>query len=428
MIPPPASLLLRNARVIDPASGADDARDLLILNGRIAPAGATPPPGVPTLDAAGRVACPGLIDIHVHLREPGRPDKETIESGSRAAARGGFTTIVAMPNTQPAADTAAVIAWMKERAARTAVVNVLFTGCISQGRKGELLAPIGSLMKAGVVAITDDGDCVQSAELMRRAFEYARMFHMPILDHCQDYSLTANGVINEGYWSMLLGLPGWPAIAEEIMIARNALLAELTNHHVHCQHVTTAGGVRIIREAKQRGIRISGEATPHHLTLTDAACQEYNTHFKMNPPLRTARDIDALIEGLDDGTLEVLATDHAPHCSYEKEVEFQEAPFGIVGLETAVGVLLDALHHRRAMPLPKILRKLTANPAKILNLPKGTLAPGADGDVTIIDPDLEWTVNAADFESLGRNTPWDGHRFRGRATATIIAGNVVWKL
>lgn len=423
-------LRIRGGLVIDPANGDESVRDVVAVEGRIADPSSVPhSPTDELIDAGGLVVVPGLIDSHVHLREPGRPDKEDIATGSRAAARGGFTSIIAMPNTSPPADSASAIAWMRQRVAERAAVNVFFTGCISQGQKGELLTPMASLKTAGVVAVTDDGQCIQNAELMRRAFEYAGMIGLPILDHCQDANLSANGAMNEGYWSTMLGLPGWPAIAEEMIISRDALLAEFTSHHVHCQHVTTAGGVRIIREAKERGVRISAEATPHHLTLTDAAVQNFDTNFKMNPPLRTARDIEALVEGLDDGTIEILATDHAPHCSYEKEVEFEAAPFGIVGLETAVGVLLQALHHHRKLPLSKIVRKLTVNPARLFGLSsKGHLGQGADADITILDPNAEWVVDKARFASKSRNTPWHGSRLKGRAVKTIVAGRVVWDL
>lgn len=423
-------LRIRGGLVIDPANGGESVRDVVASAGKIIdPAGVPHAPTDEVIDATGLVVVPGLIDAHVHLREPGRSDKEDFASGSRAAARGGFTSIIAMPNTSPPADSASAIAWMRQRADERSCVNVFFTGCISQGQKGELMAPMASLKNAGVVAVTDDGQCIQNAELMRRAFEYAGMIGLPILDHCQDANLSAGGAMNEGYWSTMLGLPGWPAIAEELIISRDALLAEFTSHHVHCQHVTTAGGVRIIREAKERGVRISGEATPHHLTLTDAAVQDFDTNFKMNPPLRTARDIEALVGGLDDGTIEILATDHAPHCSYEKEVEFEAAPFGVVGLETAVGVLLQALHHHRKLPLSKIVRKLTVNPAKLFGLTdKGHLGVGADADITIIDPAADWVVDRARFASKSRNTPWHGMHLKGRAVKTIVAGRVVWDL
>lgn len=422
-----SSLIIRSGRIIDPARSLDQIGDLLIHQGTIVeslPANARPE----ILDATGLVVAPGLIDIHVHLREPGQSAKETIATGTLAAAAGGFTSIVAMPNTSPPADAPNTIAWIQARAREQAVVRVFPTGCISQGMAGELLAPIGSLQRAGVVAITDDGRCIQNNELMRRAMEYARMFDLPILDHCQDYSLTADGVMNEGYWSTILGLRGWPAIAEEIIIARNALLSELTGARVHCQHVTTAGGVRILREARQRGVPISGEVCPHHITLTDECLQSYDTNFKMNPPLRTRRDIEALLEGIADGTLDILASDHAPHCDYEKEIEFDDAPFGIVGLETELGIFLDTLVHGKILTLPQLIARLTLHPARLLKLPHGTLAPGAPADITLIDPDLEWTVNKDKFLSKSRNTPFHGRTLKGRAVRTIVGGKTVWSL
>jgi dihydroorotase len=421
------SLLIQGGRLLDPARKLDEIRDLLIVDGKISDA--APTGKEPVLDARGKVVAPGFIDIHVHLREPGQSAKETIRTGTMAAAAGGFTSVVAMPNTSPAADAPNTIAWMNQRARETGVVHVFPTGCISVGRKGELLAPIGSLKKAGVVAITDDGDCIQNNDLMRRALEYARMFDLPVMDHCQDFALSAGGVMNEGYWSTLLGLKGWAAIAEEIIVARNALLAELTGARIHCQHLSSAGSVRILREARERGIPLSGEVCPHHIALTDAALETYDTNFKMNPPLRTQRDIDALLEGIRDGTIEYLASDHAPHCSYEKEVEFDDAPFGIVGLETEVGLFLTLLVHKKVISLSDFIQRISTNPARLLHLQgKGTLAPGADGDITLLDPDLEWTVDKDQFHSLGRNTPFHGWTLKGRATATIVSGRVVWEL
>ena len=305
--------------------------------------------------------------MHVHLREPGRGDKETIETGTRCAARGGFTSVVCMPNTSPVADNTGTIAFIKQRTAEVGCVNVFPTGAISKELKGEELAPIGSLRRAGVVAITDDGNCVQNNELMRRAVEYARMFSLPVLDHCQDYNLVADGVMNEGYWSTALGLRGWPAAGEDVIVARNILLAEQTDWWIHCQHLSSARSVELIRQAKKRGVKISAEACPHHFTLTDECLKTYDTNFKMNPPLRTERDREAVLEGLADGTIECIASDHAPHCTYEKEVEFDLAPFGIIGLETELALSLE-LVRRKLLTLSQLIEKFTVNPACLLGL------------------------------------------------------------
>jgi dihydroorotase len=426
---PGGSVFIRGGRIIDPASGRDEVGDLLITGGRISEGTAAPrDSSVPVIDAAGLIVAPGLIDMHVHLRDPGGAQKETIASGTRAAAAGGITTVVAMPNTTPPADGPNTIALMRQRAHETACVNVYPTGCITVGMKGEQLAPIGSLVKAGVVAITDDGHCVQNNEVMRRALDYARMFDLLTMDHCQDYNLSAGGVMNEGYWSTVLGLPGWPRIAEDMIVARNILLSELTGARVHAQHISSGASVRLIREAKKRGVKISGEAMPHHLALTDASIEGYNTNFKMNPPLREKSDQDALLEGLADDTIEILASDHAPHASYEKEVEFAEAPFGIVGLETELGIFAKVLIETRVLDWPQMLAKLTINPARLMKLDHGTLAPGAAGDVTLIDPKGTWKVDASKFYSLSRNTPFDGWELPARATHTIVGGRVVWSL
>ena len=423
--------VIRNGRIIDPANDRDEVGDLLIIDGKIAPSIESRKlnSGVEEIDATNLIVAPGLIDIHVHLREPGFGWKETIESGARAAAAGGFTTVVCMPNTEPVADNPATITWIKNRAAESACVNILPTGTISKNLRGEELAPIGSLRQTGAVAITDDGHCVQNHELMRRAVEYARMVGISVLDHCQDYALVGNGVVNEGYWSALLGLPGWPAAGEEAMVMRNVLLAELCNHPIHCQHVSTAGSVRLIREARARGVKISGEVCPHHIALTDEAIQNFETNFKMNPPLRSQRDIDAILQGIADGTLAILASDHAPHAQFEKEVEFDAAPFGIIGLETELGLFLDLLvHKKRAITINRLVEMYTVEPAKLLKIEAGTLCPGGCGDVTIIDLNLDWKVNTSEFESLSRNTPFDGWKLKGRAVRTIVNGETVWEL
>ena len=455
-----AALLLTGGRVVDPANRLDAKADVLISEGKIAAVGADAakqaPREVERMDVSGLIVCPGLIDLHVHLREPGQTAKENIATGTAAAARGGFTSVVCMPNTSPAIDNAGTVALIHERAAQHGVVNVFVAGAITKNIAGEELASIGSLKRAGVVAITDDGHCVQNNELMRRALEYAKMFDLPVMDHCQDYSLVTDGVMHEGYWSTVLGLRGWPAAGEEMIVARNILLAELTGARVHCQHLSAAGSVARLREAKKRGVPVSGEACPHHFTLTDAAVAgsekfwgndgkqilriadsglrtpnlpewpAYDTNFKMNPPLRAARDREAILEGLADGTIEILCSDHAPHCDYEKEVEFDYAPFGITGLETELALSLMQLYHGKRLSLPDLIAKYTVNPARLLNLSKGTLAVGADADVTVLDPDREWVFERAETASKSSNSPFFGWKLKGRAVATIVGGKKVW--
>ncbi len=421
--------IIRGGRVIDPANRVDEIRDVFIAGGCLVAAGPVAD-GARVIDASGLVVAPGLIDLHVHFREPGQSAKETIETGARAAAAGGFTTVVGMPNTRPAVDDPATVAWIRNRARERACVNVFVTGAITKGLAGEELAPIGSLAAAGVVAITDDGHCVQNHDLMRRAVEYARMFDLPVLDHCQDYSLVGEGQVHEGYWSTVLGLPGWPAVGEELVVARNALLAELTGGAIHCQHLSSAGSVRLLRAARARGVPLTGELCPHHIALTDEALRGFDTNFKMNPPLRTRADADALVGGVADGTISILASDHAPHCGFEKEVEFDRAPFGILGLETEFGLFHDLLVHRhRAIGLPRLIELLTVNPARLLNLGgRGTLSVGAPADVTLINPDLEWTVDVTASASRSRNSPFHGWQLKGRAVRTIVAGKTVWQL
>ncbi|PAW83261.1 MAG: dihydroorotase [Opitutia bacterium Tous-C8FEB] len=421
------ALWIQNARVIDPASRRDAPGDLFIDQGRIvAPLSAAARKRARRIDARGLVACPGLVDVHVHFREPGQTHKETIATGSRAAAAGGFTSVVCMPNTSPVADNSGTIQLMKDVIARDAVVRVHPTGCITVGMKGQTLAPIGSLKRAGVVAITDDGECVQSNDLMRRAVEYARMFSLPVMDHCQDYSMTQGAVMNEGVVSTRLGLRGWPHAAEDIIVARNIILAEQTGAHIHLQHISSRYSVDHIRRAKARGVRVTAEATPHHLALTEDAVGGYDTHFKMNPPLRTEADRQALIAGLRDGTLDIIATDHAPHTDYEKDKEFDYAPNGILGLETALPVCLDVLVRQARFKLSRVVDLMTRLPARIVDLPAGTLAEGAAADVCLFDPEETWRYDAKAGQSKSSNSPWSGRELRGRVRKTIVGGKVVY--
>ncbi len=449
------SLLLTGGHIIDPANKINGVADLLLLDGKIAAVGADAkkkaPKDVEAFDAKGAIVSPGLIDLHAHLREPGQTAKENIETGTASAARGGFTSVVCMPNTSPSIDNPGTVALIRERAERSGSVNVFIAGAITKGIAGEELAPIGSLKKAGVVAITDDGHCIQNNELMRRALEYAKMFDLVVMDHCQDYSLVTDGVMHEGYWNTALGLRGWPSAGEDMIVARNILLAELTGAHVHCQHISSARSVELIRAARKRGVPVSGEACPHHFVLTDSAIAgsdkfwtqdgkeftkfqkgdlpqwpAYDTNFKMNPPLRSAEHRDAIIEGLVDGTLEVLCSDHAPHCNYEKEVEFDYAPFGIVGFETELSLSLMQLYHTKRMSLSDLIAKFTTAPAKLLRLNKGTLSVGADADVTVFSADEEWTFDKMETASKSKNSPFHGWTMKGKPLATIVAGKIVW--
>jgi dihydroorotase len=422
-----SDLIIRNGRIIDPSIDRDEVADLYVTRGRVS---AEPPNiGCEVIDARNLVVTPGLIDIHVHLREPGQTHKETIETGSQAAAAGGFTSVVCMPNTDPPADNPSAISWISDRARDGACVNVFPTGAITKGLKGEEMAPIGSMVQAGIVAITDDGHCVQNHEVMRRAVEYARMFDLAVLDHCQDYNMVGSGVMHEGYWSSVLGLDGWPRAGEELMVMRNILLAELCKARIHCQHLSSGGSVRLLREARSRGIQVTGELCPHHIALTDEFVSSFDTNYKMNPPLRAREDIDALIEGVADGTITVLGSDHAPHAFFEKEVEFDRAPFGIVGLETELALFLTILVHRtKAIDIKHLITMYTISPSTLLRLQKGTLASGADADITLIDPDLEWTYRKEHSFSHSRNTPFDGWELKGRAVRTIVGGKTVWSV
>ena len=424
------SWILKGGRIIDPANHIDRTGDLWIKDGRIVEPGSFDPAldETETINLNGLVVAPGLIDMHVHLRQPGNTDAETIRTGTMAAAAGGFTSIVAMPNTSPCADNAGTIQYIKEFSAREGVVKVLPSGALSVGRKGEEMSPVGSLKAAGVVALTDDGTCIQNNELMRHVVEYAGNFGLPILDHCEDKFLAGDGVMHEGYWSVLLGMKAMPAAAEEVIVARDIILSRLANWKIHIQHVSSRNSVRMIRAAQADGVRISAEATPHHIALTDVEIKKFDTNYKMNPPLRAEEDRMAVIEGLQDGTIAAIATDHAPHTQTAKLVEFDHAPFGISGLETAVPVALTELYHKNYLSLSQVISKFTVGPATILGINAGTLSVGAPADVTVIDPDCDYIVDANDFYSKSRNTPFNGYAAKGRTMATFVDGECVFSL
>ena len=420
-------LIIKNGRVIDPAAKRDKAGDVFIADGKFtASLSAAQKKSAQVIDAKGLVVCPGLVDIHVHFREPGQTHKENILTGSHAAAAGGFTTVVCMPNTSPVADNAGTIELINN-AARKAAVHVYPTGCITVGMKGQQLAPHGSLKKAGVVAITDDGLCVESNQLMRNAVEYAKMFDLPVLDHCQDESLTKGAVMNEGTVSTRLGLKGWPHAAEDIIVARNIILSAYSGAHIHMQHISSAMSVELVRRAKKDGINVTAEATPHHIALTEEALGTYDTNFKMNPPLRTEKDRRAIIAGLRDGTLDCIGTDHAPHSPDEKDREFDFAPNGITGLETALPVCLDVLVKQNKFKLPFVIDLMTRKAANLLKLPAGTLATGAPADVCLFDPNETWLYDAKKGFSKSLNSPWSGSKLTGRVKTTIVAGKVVYQ-
>jgi dihydroorotase len=426
-------LLVKGGRVVDPATGTDEILDLLIVDGKIAerrPGGAgrlALPPGTKTIEAAGRIVCPGLVDMHVHLREPGHEHKESIETGTRAAAAGGFTSVACMPNTDPWNDGLAVTEYIVTESRRRGVVNVFPIGCISKGGRGEELAEIGDMVRSGAVAVSDDGRPVGSSYLMRMALEYTKIFGIPVIDHCEDKSLTAQGVMHEGYVSTVLGLRGMPAAAEEIAVGSDLALARLTGGRLHLAHLSTAAGLEKVRRARQDGAAVTCEVTPHHLMLTAEAVMEsdYDPNTKVNPPLRTEEDRRAMIEGLRDGLIDAIATDHAPHHADEKLVEFDDAPFGIAGLETAVALMMDRLVRPGIIDVPRLVELMSVNPARILGLRKGTLAVGADADVTVIDPELSATVDVARFRSKSRNSPFHGWTLKGWPVATIVGGRPV---
>ncbi len=420
-------LLIKNGRVVDPAQKLDAPRDVLVRDGRVAEVALSlEVADAQLLDASGLVVAPGFIDLHVHLREPGNEHAETIESGARAAAAGGFTSICAMPNTEPVNDNAAVTQFVVETA-RRAAVNVFPIGAISHRGRGERLAEIGAMHRAGIVAVSDDGRPVMNSGLMRHAMEYSLAFGLPVVDHCEDLNLSAGGQMHEGQVSARLGLRGISGASEDVMVARDILLAADIGAHAHIAHLSTARSLELVRDAKARGIRVTCEATPHHFTLCDADLVNYDTNYKMRPPLRSRADVAALLDGLADGTVDAIATDHAPHAGSEKMQEFEQAPFGIVGLETALGLALERLYHSGRVGLLHLVELFSTNPARILNFSdRGTLACGARADLTLFSTERRWKFDANASQSRSRNTPFDGRAFRGGPQVTIVGGRVVW--
>lgn len=423
------TLVVRGGRVIDPSQDLDVTADLLIRDGFVAGIGEgiEAPSDAEELDASGLVVCPGLIDIHVHLREPGQEYKETVRTGTMAAAAGGFTAVACMANTSPVNDNASVTELILGQARRAGFARVYPVGTVSKGMAGEELAEVGEMVAAGAVAISDDGLPVAHPELLRRAFLYAEHFGIPVLQHAEDLKLTGDGVMHEGEWSTRLGLPGIPAAAEDTLIARDLMLAEDTGGRYHLQHMSTARSVELVREARARGVRVTCEVSPHHLFLTDRGVADsgFSTDFKMKPPLRAERDRQALVDGLLDGTIDCIASDHAPHHPDEKDVEFSTAPFGILGLETTLSLCLDRLVHAGLLELPRLVELLSTMPARVLGVPGGTLAESAPADVTLFDPDAEATVDRTRFRSKSRNTPFHGWALRGKAVGTIVGGRRV---
>ncbi|MDI6731362.1 MAG: dihydroorotase [Candidatus Margulisbacteria bacterium] len=418
-------LLIKNGRVIDPASGLDKVCDVLVEDGKVRGIGSrVKGQGARRIDAKGMLVVPGLIDMHVHLRDPGRPDKETIASGTRAAALGGFTSICCMANTHPPIDNLAVVKFVRSRAEAEGVVNVYPIGAVTKELKGEVLSEMGLMLEQGAVAFSDDGKPIMRADVLRRALEYASQFDVPLISHCEDANLSSGGSMNEGAVSTQIGLPGIPSLAEEVMVARDILMAEKFGR-VHIAHVSSARSVDLIRQAKRKGIPVTCETCPHYFSLTEEAVREYDTNAKVNPPLKTQKDVKAVIKGLADGTIDAIATDHAPHNIEEKDVEFNQASSGIIGLETAVALIITKLVAGKALTIMQVIEKLTINPAKILKLGKGTLQSGSVADITIIDPKAEWTVNPSQFASKSKNTPFTGWKLQGKVMWTIVGGKVV---
>lgn len=425
-----SSLLVKNGIIIDPSQSLEARRDLLIRDGRVAEiAESISAEGVETFDAAGLIVAPGFIDLHVHLREPGFEYKETIESGARAAVAGGFTSVCCMPNTKPINDNSSVTSFIIEQARKANLANVFPIGAITQGSKGEQLAEIGEMKSAGIVAISDDGKPVVDSGIMRRAMEYAADFDLPVVDHCEDCCGASGWAMHEGEYSALMGLKGLPGAAEDLQVARDILLGEMTGAHVHIAHISTARSVDLVRRAKACGLKVTCEVTPHHFTLSDKDVFEsgYNTNFKMAPPLRSQSDVEAILEGLRDGTIDAIATDHAPHHANEKMYEFDKAPNGITGLETAVSLTLDRLVNRGVISLVRMVELLSCNPARLFKLDRGTLKVGAVADVTIFNPEKTIKIDAAKSQSKSRNTPFGGWELKGAPTATIVGGTILWQ-
>ena len=423
-----AKALLKSGRVVDPSQGLDEILDLLLVDGIVASIGKdiSGPEDADVIDCSGLIVSPGLIDVHVHLREPGEEHKETIATGVQAAVAGGYTAVCAMPNTDPPIDDPAAVGFIVAEGRKAQAARVYPVGCISVQRAGENLAPIGEMVDAGAVAITDDGNPVMNSGLMRLALEYAQAFGIPVVDHPEDLGLSAGRHMNESIVSTRLGLAGKPNAAEEVHIVRDLLLAELTGGQIHLQHISTEFGVDAIRQAKARGVRVTAEASPHHLVLTEEAVEGYRTEAKMNPPLRTAKNVAAVRAGLADGSLDVIATDHAPHHYDEKESAFEDAPNGLVGLETAVGIIMTDIVNEGVIDIATMIDRMSCGPARAFGLPGGTLSEGALGDVTVIDPDLSWTVDPNAFRSKSRNTPFTGRELKGASNRTIVGGRTVW--
>lgn len=424
------NILIKQGHIIDPADDFERVADILLKNGKVARIDKDiKADSARTIEAAGKIVVPGLIDMHTHLRQPGREDEETFATASRAAARGGFTTLCAMPNTEPVCDNRGAVEYIISEAGKNAVINILSIGAITKDQKGVDLAEISDMKKAGIVAISDDGVSVKDSQLMRKVLEYSLMFDICVISHCEDLDLTAEGVMNEGFNSTLLGMRGIPNASEAVMVARDIMLAELTGARLHIAHISCRESVRIIREAKKAGLRISAETCPHYFTLTDDAVKSFDTNFKVNPPLRSPEDLQAIQEALKDGTIDVIATDHAPHAEAEKDVEFDLAPCGIIGLETALSLAIEQLIEKKLISWKELINKMSTAPAKILNIKnKGSLSPGCDADITIIDPEAEWVFKKEEILSKSKNSPFIGKKLKGRVVCTICTGKIAWEV